>query len=79
LAPAVGPGWSSFAVIGNRACTQEQRGDEEAVVCYDAATGREVWAHMDRTKFDEPMGGVGPRATPTVVDDKVYAFGPKEI
>ena len=71
----VGPGWSSFAVIGDRVCTQEQRGDEEAVVCYDMASGAEIWAHLDPAKFNEPMGGVGPRATPTVVDDKLYALG----
>ncbi len=71
----VGPGWASFTVVGARAYTQEQRGDDEAVVCYDTATGQEIWAHTDRTKFDEAMGGVGPRATPTVVGDKVYALG----
>ncbi len=71
----VGPGWSSFAVVANRAYTQEQRGDQEAVVCYDLASGREIWAHLDPAKFSEPMGGVGPRATPNVVDDKLYALG----
>ena len=71
----VGPGWSSFAVVGARAYTQEQRGENEAVVCYDTASGREVWAHVDWTKFDEAMGGVGPRATPTVVEGRVYALG----
>ena len=43
----VGPGWSSFAVIGNRLYTQEQRGDDEAVVCYEADTGKELWVHRD--------------------------------
>ena len=37
----VGPGWSSFAVVGNRAFTQEQRGQSEAVLCLDLATGHE--------------------------------------
>ena len=73
----VGPGWASFAVTGTRAYTQEQRGENEAVVCYDTTNGREVWAHLDKTKFDEAMGGVGPRATPTVVGDKLYALGAK--
>ena len=40
----VGPGWSSFAVVGTRLYTQEQRGEEEVVVCYDTASGGELWA-----------------------------------
>jgi len=36
----VGPGLSSFATVGNYAFTQEQRGEEEAVVCLDIATAR---------------------------------------
>ena len=48
----IGPGWSSFAVVGNRAFTQEQRGDQEAVVCYDASTGVELWAHCDQAHRD---------------------------
>jgi outer membrane protein assembly factor BamB len=71
----VGPGWSSFAVIGTRAYTQEQRGTDEVVVCYDANTGAEMWVHKDATRFDEAMGGAGPRATPTFHDDRIYAQG----
>ena len=71
----VGPGWSSFAVIGKRLYTQEQRGDLETVVCYDADTGKELWAHTDQAKFTETMGGPGPRATPTFHDGKIYALG----
>jgi len=71
----VGPGWSSFAVIGNRAYTQEQRGADEVVVCYDAGTGAEIWVHRDATRFDEAMGGAGPRATPTFHNGRIYAQG----
>ncbi len=71
----VGPGWSSIIVIGNRLFTQEQRGDNEAVVCFDADTGAEVWAHEDPTRFAESMGGVGPRATPTFADGRIFALG----
>ncbi|MFO0915736.1 MAG: PQQ-binding-like beta-propeller repeat protein [Pirellulales bacterium] len=39
----VGPGWSSFAVVGPYCVTQEQRDASESVVCYEVATGREVW------------------------------------
>lgn len=62
----VGDGWSGFAVAGSRAITQEQRGEEECVTCYDITTGMLLWSHADKTLFDEAMGGIGPRATPTV-------------
>ncbi len=71
----VGPGWSSMVVIGDRLFTQEQREADEAVVCYDAATGDELWSHEDSGRFAESMGGVGPRATPTFADGRVYALG----
>ena len=71
----VGPGWSSFAVVGRRLFTQEQRGEFEAVVCYDAQTGEEIWAHEDRARHETSMGGIGPRATPTVYGSHVYSLG----
>jgi outer membrane protein assembly factor BamB len=71
----VGPGWSSFAVVGDRAFTQEQRGENEDVVCYDATTGAELWNHADTARFTETMAGPGPRATPTFHDGKIYVQG----
>ncbi len=73
----VGPGWSSFAVVGSHLYTQEQRGDAEVVVCYDADTGKELWLHRDSDRFTEPVGGAGPRATPTFHDGKLYTVGAK--
>jgi hypothetical protein len=75
----VGPGWGSFAVVGDRLYTQEQRGPKEAVVCYDAATGKERWAHEDDARFNEPVGGAGPRATPTFFEGKLYTLGASGI
>jgi outer membrane protein assembly factor BamB len=71
----IGPGWSSFAVVGDSLYTQEQRGDDEYVVCYSAATGAEVWTHHDATRFSEMVAGPGPRATPTFHAGRLYAFG----
>jgi outer membrane protein assembly factor BamB len=71
----VGAGWSSFAIVGDYAVTHEQRGIQECVVCYRVADGGTVWVHSDQARFDSPMGGSGPRATPTVADGRVYAVG----
>ena len=71
----IGPGWSSFAVVGDYLYTQEQRGEEEAVVCYQAATGQEVWAHSNPVRFFETIGGAGPRATPTFHAGFLYTLG----
>jgi outer membrane protein assembly factor BamB len=71
----VGAGWGAFAVVGEYAFTQEQRGDEECTVCYRVSDGTTAWVHADRTRFDSSMGGPGPRATPTVAASRVYAVG----
>jgi len=71
----IGAGWSAFAVFGNRAVTQEQRGEEEMVSCYDLQTGALIWAHGDPGRYETTLGGAGPRATPTIADGRVYALG----
>jgi outer membrane protein assembly factor BamB len=75
----IGAGWSGFAVVGDYAVTQEQRGNQELVVCYEVKTGKVAWTHSDRVRWDPrgngALGGVGPRATPTVHEGRVFAHG----
>ena len=72
---AVGGGYASMVIGYGRLYTIEQRGFDEAVVCYDAGTGEELWAYRYRARFEEALGGPGPRATPTLADGKLYALG----
>ena len=71
----VGPAWSSFAHASGRLFTQEQRGDEELVSCYDADTGATLWQASYPARFSEVVSGAGPRATPTLAAGRVFALG----
>jgi outer membrane protein assembly factor BamB len=71
----VGGGYASVVVARGRAFTIEQRGPQEVVAAYDVPTGRELWTNSWGAKFQEAMGGDGPRATPTWSDGTVYALG----
>ncbi len=71
----IGQGWSSFAVVGDFAVTQEQRGAQELTVCYELRTGKEIWFHAEEARFVSPLSGDGPRSTPTIADGRVYTYG----
>src|SRR6185436_15236747 len=71
----VGTGWSGFVIVGNRAITQEQRGENEAIICYDLISGSPVWSHAYAAHFESSLAGEGPRATPTVADGRIFALG----
>ena len=71
----VGAGWSGFAVVGNRAYTQEQQAGDECVTALRLADGARLWTHRSPARFVSDMGGVGPRGTPTVTAGELYAVG----
>jgi outer membrane protein assembly factor BamB len=78
---AIGAGWSGFAVVADYAVTQEQRDEQELVVCYDLKSGESRWAHANDVRFgtEGSFGGVGPRATPTIHNGRVFTVGASGI
>jgi len=71
----IGAGWSAFAAVNGFAITMEQRGPQELVTCYDVETGELLWSHGIEARYQTVLGGIGPRATPTIHEGKVYANG----
>lgn len=71
----VGAAWSGFAIVGDVCITQEQRGADECVAAYELRTGKPVWAHTNQGRYDTVIAGEGPRATPTIVGNRVFTCG----
>ena len=73
-ASGAGEGYSSFAVVNGRLYTLGARQDSEYLVAFDVASGKRLWETANGKRFVNDRGS-GPRATPTVDGDRVYAFG----
>ena len=73
----IGEGWSGFAARNGFAVTMEQRGELECVTCYDIMNGKLQWIHEHEARHLDRMrvGGIGPRATPTIDEGRVYSMG----
>ena len=71
----VGAGWSGFALVGQVAITQEQRDANECVVAYELGGSKQIWMHPTLTRYKTTIAGEGPRATPTVVSNRVFVMG----
>jgi len=69
-----GRGFSSFSVANGKLYTMGLRGEREFVIAFDVATGKEAWATPNGNAFRNDRGD-GPRGTPTVDGDRVYALG----
>lgn len=74
----LGDGYSTILVDGGNLYTMYRGGDKEHVVCLNAKTGKTVW---DNSYDHSPAAnhvsqfGDGPRATPLIVGDRLYAIG----
>ncbi len=73
----IGGGYGSCAVVGGKLYVQDRQGATERVVCLDAETGKPVWdyAYEAGQAGNDSTYAIGPRATPTVIGNTVYAVG----
>ena len=72
-ATGAGTAYSSFSASNNRLFTLGARGDVEYVMAFDANSGKKLWEVANGRRFRNEMGD-GPRSTPTVDGDRLYAF-----
>lgn len=71
----MGESYAGFVISGGLAVTIEQRNNDEVVVALDLKTGKDVWTRAYPGYFQEELGGNGPRATPTIDGNDVFALG----
>jgi outer membrane protein assembly factor BamB len=71
-----GIGYSGFSVSKGRLYTLGAFGKEEHLLAFDAKTGKKTW-QISIGELLTNSWGDGPRMTPTVADEKVYALGGK--
>jgi outer membrane protein assembly factor BamB len=70
-----GGGYSSLAVVGGKVYTQDKKGDSERVICLDAESGKLAWEYAYPVNYGRLGYAAGPRATPTVEGNRLYAVG----
>lgn len=75
---AGGIGMSGIAVSRARALTMIQAEGQQHVLCLDARTGKAIWRTPIAPEYRNPQGD-GPRATPTILGDAVYAYAGQGI
>lgn len=68
-----GEGYSSVALVGNTLYTLGTRQGNETLFALDRETGAELWTVSLGRIFQDGQGN-GPRGTPTVDGDRVYAL-----
>ena len=73
-ASGAGRGYSSLSIANGKVYTMGVRGNREFVIAFDIATGKEAWSTAHGAVFENDRGD-GPRGTPTIDGDRVYALG----
>ena len=72
-----GGGYSSFAAVDGKLYTMDREGANERIRCLNSTKGDDLWTHEYAADYEPLKMGYagGPRATPTIHRDMLYAVG----
>src|SRR5215467_6350483 len=70
---SLGEGYGSLAIKGDRIFVQGTSGSSSVVFCLNRSDGKTAWSAALGPKVNEGRGN-GPRSTPTIDNDRVYAL-----
>lgn len=73
-----GVGMSGLAIARDRLVTLVQRDDKQWLVSHNAKSGEPIWQTAIAPAYENSMGD-GPRATPTIAGQRVFAFSGEGI
>lgn len=73
-ARGLGEGYSSVSLSGNLLFTMGTKANEEVVIALDVNTGEIAWTQSNGSIFKDGQGN-GPRSTPTIDGNVLYALG----
>lgn len=72
-----GEGFSGPVVAGGTTYLFHREGEREVVSAYDSTNGKPRWRNELPTSYSDDFGmGDGPKATPAVANNRIFAFGP---
>jgi outer membrane protein assembly factor BamB len=74
-APGLGEGYSTVSVARGMVFTMGYRRKRESILALDLQSGEPVWSADTGGSAYKQRRGNGPRGTPTIDGDKVYALG----
>jgi len=69
----LGQGYGTVAIQGDRIYVQGTQGKESVVLCLNRSDGRKIWVRSLGRALEQDRGG-GPRGTPTLEGNRLYAL-----
>jgi outer membrane protein assembly factor BamB len=72
-ATGIGDGFASFSIAEGRVFTQGQRDGKQYLIALDEQTGKKLWEIAHGAAYRNNRGD-GPRGTPTIDGERVYAL-----